>query len=90
MANHPSADKRNRQRIKRTVRNRSIRSALRTAVKKARTAITAGEKAEAQAAVKEASIALARAATKRVVHPRAASRVTSRISQQLHKLLVAE
>ena len=38
MANHASAEKRNRQRVKRTIRNRAVKSAVRTVVKKARTA----------------------------------------------------
>jgi small subunit ribosomal protein S20 len=42
MANHPSAEKRNRQRIVRAKRNRSILSGLRTAVKQARQAIDEG------------------------------------------------
>ena len=41
MANHPSAEKRNRQRIKRTDRNRAAKSAVRTLVKRVRTAIAA-------------------------------------------------
>ena len=38
MANHASALKRNRQRIKRTAKNRAHKSALRTELKKARAA----------------------------------------------------
>jgi small subunit ribosomal protein S20 len=86
MANHPSAEKRNRQRIKRTVRNRGVRSAVRTALKKARTALATGDQAAAAPLVRAASIALAKAASKNVLHPRAASRTTSRIMAQLHRL----
>jgi len=86
MANHASAEKRNRQRIRRTERNRKIRSAVRTAVKKARTALEKGDKAAAATSVKDASQALARAASKGVVHVRAAARTTSRIESALHKL----
>ncbi len=86
MANHPSAEKRNRQRLKRTSRNRAVRSAVRTALKKARTALDSGDQATAAPLVKEASVALAKAASKNVVHPRAASRTTSRIMAQLHRL----
>ena len=46
MANNPSAEKANRQSIKRRTRNRAAMSALRTAVKKARAAID-GKAAEA-------------------------------------------
>ena len=86
MANHPSAEKRNRQRLKRSLRNQSVRSAVRTALKKARTALASGDQAAAAPLVKAASVALAKAASKSVVHPRAASRTTSRIMAQLHRL----
>ena len=86
MANHPSAQKRDRQRIVRTQRNRTIQSAVRTAVKKARAAIAAGDAKAAQAPVEDASQALAKAASKGVVHPKAAARTTSRIQSALHKI----
>ncbi len=84
MANHPSAEKRNRQRLVRTERNKSVKSAVRTAVKKARTAIAAGDKT-AKDKVADASRELARAAQKGVMHPRTASRTTSRIQHALSK-----
>lgn len=86
MANHASAAKRNRQRIKRTARNRSIRSAVRTAVKKARTAIADGDAEAATKSVREASKELARAASKGVLHVNNAARTTSRIESALAKL----
>lgn len=86
MANHPSAEKRNRQRIVRTERNRAVRSAVRTAVKKARTALAGGDAAAAAEPVKLATVALAKAASKGVVHVKAASRLTSRITSALSKL----
>lgn len=86
MANHPSAEKRNRQRIKSTTRNNSVTSTVRTAVKKARTAIAAGDSTVATEAVAKASTLLARAASKGVLQMRTASRTTSRIQSQLSKL----
>lgn len=86
MANHASADKRNRQRIVRTARNRALTSSVRTAVKHARAAIAKGDAKAAADTVKVASQALARAASKGAVHSRAASRVTSRIQSALAKL----
>ena len=86
MANHPSAEKRNRQRLVRAERNQAVRSSLRTAVKKARAAIASGDIAAAKAPVAAASIALAKAASKGVVHSRAASRTTSRIQAALGKI----
>lgn len=87
MANHPSAQKRNRQRVVRTERNRAAKSSVRSAVKKkARSAIAAGDKAAAKETVATASTALAKAAKKGVLHKNAASRVTSRIQSALAKL----
>ncbi len=85
MANHPSAEKRNRQRIVRTERNRSATSALRTSIKKARAAVTGGDSAKAKGAVATAEKALAKAASKGVIHPRTAARTTSRIAKALAK-----
>jgi small subunit ribosomal protein S20 len=86
MANHASAEKRNRQRLVRTKRNRGITSAIRTAVKKARAAIAGGDATAAAPTVKAASSALARAASKGVLHARSAARVTSRIESALAKI----
>jgi len=83
MANHPSAEKRNRQRIIRTEGNRSVKGAVRTAVKKARLAIAGGDLKGASEQVALASRALAKAAAKRIIHPGSASRTTSRIQSQL-------
>jgi len=84
MANHPSADKRNRQRIVITERNRAAKSALRTTLKKARGAVSSGD-AAAKDSVTKAEKALARAASKGLIHPRAAARTTSRIAKALAK-----
>ena len=65
MANHPSAAKRNRQRIVRTVRNKEPRSnsAVRTAVKKARNAIEASGP-DAKALVEKATASPSRRAAR--------------------------
>ncbi len=85
MANHPSAEKRNRQRVVRTERNRAAKSALRGAVKKARAAVGSGDAEKAKAGVGNAEKALARAASKGLIHPRNAARTTSRIAKALAK-----
>jgi len=85
MANHPSAEKRNRQRVVRTERNRAAKSALRSAVKKARGAVAAGDAVKAKAGVSTAEKSLARAASKGLIHPRTAARTTSRIAKALAK-----
>jgi small subunit ribosomal protein S20 len=86
VANHPSAEKRNRQRITRTDRNRGITSAVRTLVKRVRAAIHAKDKAAAQQALKVATVALDKAASKGTLHVKAVSRTISRLSAQVHQL----
>jgi small subunit ribosomal protein S20 len=86
MAHHPSAEKRNRQRLVRTERNTSVRSRVRTAVKRARTALGEGDPKAAAESVRLASKALAMAARKGVLHAKTASRKTSRIQAALHRL----
>jgi small subunit ribosomal protein S20 len=86
VANHPSAEKRNRQREKRTDRNRAATSAVRTLVKRVRTALHAKDKPAAETALKAATVALDKAATKGVIHRKAVSRTVSRLSAQVHKL----
>jgi small subunit ribosomal protein S20 len=80
MANHPSAEKRNRQRVVRTERNRALKSALRTTVKKARAALGAGDAKVAKPLVAAAESALARAASKGVIAKKSAARVTARLA----------
>ncbi len=75
MANHPSAAKRNRQRLVRTARNKSIRSALRTVLKNARVALESGDKEVAATQAHAAEKALARAASRGSTKPRARPRV---------------
>ena len=84
MANHASAVKRNRQRIKKTDRNRAAKSALRTELKKARTAVTATP-ATSAALVKAAVSALDRAASGGTIPAKRASRVKGRLARALHK-----
>ena len=88
MANHASAVKRNRQRIKRTDRNRAAKSELRTELKKARAAVGA-KPAESSGLVKAAASALDRAASKGTIPAKRASRVKGRLAAALHKAKAA-
>ncbi len=83
MANHASAEKRNRQRIKKTATNRAAKSALRTTVKKARVALLGG--AEGASAVKDAASALDRAAAKGLIPAKRASRSKARLAKALNR-----
>lgn len=81
MAHHKSAKKRARQNDKRRLRNRDLRSSLRTAIKGARTAID-GDDAEArQTALRLAESSIRRAATRGVLSKKQASRTVSRLSK---------
>ena len=87
MANHASAEKRNRQRITRTERNRSVKGAVRTLLKKARAALATPDAnaADSASAVAAAVKAVDRAASKGVVHPKTAARAKSRLARAAHK-----
>lgn len=87
MANHDSAEKRNRQRVKRTSRNRAAKSELRTIVKKARVALKTP--AAASPLIVGAASALDRAASKGIIPAKRASRVKGRLARALHKASAA-
>ncbi|MGH7392794.1 MAG: 30S ribosomal protein S20 [Candidatus Rokuibacteriota bacterium] len=82
MANTKSAKKRMRQSEKRRVRNRMVRSKVRTAVKTARTAV-ASSAADARAAVLDAIRTLDKAVTRGVIHRNTAARKKSALARAL-------
>ena len=82
MANTSSALKRMRQSERRRIRNRAVRSKVRTAVKTARASL-ATPGAETRASVAEAIRALDKAVTKGVVHPNTAARKKSALARRL-------
>jgi small subunit ribosomal protein S20 len=84
VANHPSADKRNRQRIKRTLRNRAVKAAVRTQVKSVRTAIEGKDAGAAEKAFADAVVAISKAATKGSLPKKTASRKISRLAKAVH------
>ena len=86
MANHPSAQKRNRQRVVRTERNRAAKSSVRSAVKKARSAIAAGDKAAATAVLSASTSVIDSIADKKIVHKNAAARHKSRLAAALKSM----
>lgn len=72
--------KRKRQAVKRTARNQTVRSRIKTLVKHARQAST-GSTPEVLAAVRE----IDSAARKGIMHPNAAARSKSRLMRQLNR-----
>lgn len=83
MANSAQARKRARQSEKRRVQNVTLRSRMRTAVKKVITAIEGGDKEAAVAAFDSASPALDSAVTKGLIHKNNAARRKSRLNGQI-------
>jgi small subunit ribosomal protein S20 len=86
MANIQSQIKRNRQNETRRVRNKHVRSALKTDVRRFREAAEAGDKDTATAAFAVASRSLDKAASKGIVHRNTAANRKSGMAQQLAKL----
>jgi small subunit ribosomal protein S20 len=82
MPNNAAAEKRMRQEKKRRLRNRMVKSTVRTQITKARLTIESG--ADAQEAVRAAVSELDRAAKKGVIHRNNAARRKSRLMKQLN------
>ena len=86
MANIASQIKRNRQALVRNERNKATRSALKTSLKKFRTAVEAGEAEAAAAAYQVAAKDLDKAASKGVVHANFAANHKSKMARRLSSL----
>jgi small subunit ribosomal protein S20 len=83
MANTKSAKKAARQTIRRTEANKARRSRMRSFARKVEEAIASGDKAAAQAALKEAEPVLTRTAQKGLLHRKTAERKVSRLSKRV-------
>ncbi|MCA9270700.1 MAG: 30S ribosomal protein S20 [Planctomycetales bacterium] len=90
MPNSRSAEKRLRQNIVRRDRNRSAKSALRTAIRKVREAAAAQDVAKADAELRVASKLLDQTAAKKVIHRNTASRLKSRLSARVKAAKTAQ
>ena len=86
MANHKSALKRIRQSEKRRLRNRQVRSQLKTVLKKFYSAVDGkSEGVDLSEVHRQTVSSIDRAATKGVLHKRTAARKISRITAHLQK-----
>jgi len=83
VANHASAKKRIRQTLKRTVRNKTIRTHVRTLVKRVRTAIESGDASAAKEALPAAIRRIDMAVSKGIFHRKTGSRYISRLTQRV-------
>ena len=86
MANIKSQQKRILTNERARLRNQSVKSALRTAVRGFRAAIDAGEKDKATELLATTSRQLDKAASKGVIHKNQAANKKSALSSALHKL----
>ena len=86
MANHDSSKKRIKQTVRRTERNKHVRTTVRSFVKTARLAIESGDKTAATSALSEAVRRIDMAVSKGVYHRKTGSRYISRLSAQVASL----
>ncbi len=86
MANHKSAEKRIRQNEKRRMRNKSVRTAMRSVVKNCRTALEGSDAEEAREKFRAAERSLRRAASKGIIPKARVDRAVSRLAKRLNTL----
>ena len=86
MANIKSAKKRILVIQTKTARNKSIKSKVKTYVKKVETAIAQGDKEAAASALVAATSEISKAASKGVYHKNTASRKVSRLAKAVNQM----
>jgi small subunit ribosomal protein S20 len=89
VANIKSQIKRNRQNEKRRLRNKSVKSSLKTAIRKFHEASASGDTETATALLRAAARKLDKAASKGVIHKNQAANRKSAITKKLHSLTTA-
>ena len=86
MANIKSQLKRIKTNEKARLRNKSVKSSLKTAVRRFREAADAGDRDQAQVALQFASRQLDKAASKGVIHPNQAANKKSAMAQRANAI----
>ena len=86
MANIKSQLKRNRTNEKARIRNKAVKSSLKTAVRKVREAVAAGDTVKATELAREANRKLDKAASKGVIHANQAANRKSSIAKSVTAL----
>ncbi|MCL6447391.1 MAG: 30S ribosomal protein S20 [Armatimonadetes bacterium] len=85
MANTKSAEKRIKVIRRRTLRNKSLKSALRTAIRRFEEALAGAAREEAEAALRRALVAIDKAVTKGILHKNTAARKKSRLTRRFNR-----
>lgn len=83
MPNTKSAKKRLKQSVVRRAKNRSVKSSLKTQIKKVNQAIAAGDSEKTTSEFRLATKKLDQAAAKKVIHANQAARLKSRLSARV-------
>jgi small subunit ribosomal protein S20 len=86
LANHKSAEKRDRQDVKRLQRNRAIKASVRTAVKAVRETIGGQDSETAAASLAKAIPVIAKAAARGTIHKNNAARKISRLTKLVNSV----
>lgn len=89
MANTAQARKRARQSVALNMHNTSLRSMLRTSIKRVRAAVAAGDKALAAEVLRKTTSVIDSVADKKIIHKNKASRQKSRLSAAVKALSLA-
>lgn len=82
--------KRARQAEKQNIRNKAVRSSIKTIVKKVESAIASGNKEDAGKSLIDAVKTITKAVSKGVIHKNTASRKISRLTKKVNTLFKAE
>ena len=83
MANIKSQIKRNKQNEKRRLRNKAVKSSLKTAIRKYNEAVAAGNTDTASGLLRDATRSLDKAASKGIIHKNQAAKRKSAIAARL-------
>ncbi len=86
MANIKSAKKRIKVIDTKTLRNKRVKSKLKTLIKKFEAAVASGDKAKAAEELKVVTSELSKAASKGILHKNTASRKISRLAAMVNKM----
>jgi len=89
VANHKSAEKRNRQATVQRMRNRAIKSRMKNTIRQVDEAIAAGSVEKALEALKIAIPVIAKTGAKGTIHKKNASRKVSRLTKRVNSMQTA-
>ena len=89
MANHKSAEKRNRQATVQRMRNRAIKTRMKNTIRQVEEAIAAGSIDKALEALKIAIPVIAKTGSKGTIHKKNASRKVSRLTKRVNSMQAA-